>query len=332
VNGGALALIEADPASLGRSLEPLLRPGHRGDPAPWAAAIVRAGFCEPLRAYEDEGRLELYWGFEWLDAAKQLGLASVPVLVAAGLDRVRALALRLGAHSPGRPLGSLEAGALIDELVRSGLSLEEIAERSGRAPGWCERRLVIWRRLDASVAHDLHAGLIGPPAARRLLELPRGQQAALAVVSREQRLTATETAETVALLREAAPSVHEAILAAPRAALARRRAETRERPDTRLGPDARRLARTLTDCAETSARTAAAFAVWSDRSRTEQEILAPLVRGVQRRALALVRCLDAQLPLGAGRPDHERPPGREEEAARATPLLVAAVSEEGSSP
>lgn len=285
-----LRLIEADPHELGRALEPFARLTARSPVARYQDAIVTQGFCEPIRCFDDDGRLEVIEGFEWLDAMRRLGRSSVPVLVLP-VDRSGAIAARLRATRRVPRASRLEEGALVAELRRAGNDLEEQATLCGRTPRSCETRLALWTRLDPRVVADLRAGHLRPEAACRLGELPRVQQVELATAAARDRLTVPEIDRVVAQLRDAAEPERELLLTRPREAIARHRAADAPRPDRRLADDARRLGGALERAAVEIERAHESLASWAARSHTERALLAPLITRTQASARALVRRL-----------------------------------------
>ena len=95
--------------------------------------------------------------------------------------------------SPPVPFLKLEEAWIVQALVRDdGLTQIETAELLGRHKSWVCRRLALLERLDETVRDELRVGLLGPTAARSLVQLPAGNQIEVLNCARRDGLTTAE--------------------------------------------------------------------------------------------------------------------------------------------
>ncbi|MCG8420225.1 MAG: ParB/RepB/Spo0J family partition protein [Proteobacteria bacterium] len=101
-------------------------------------------------------------------------------------------------------LSELQEGLVIQSLVRGcKLQQKQVAELVGRHKSWVSRRLLLVEQLCESVQKDLRVGLVSPMVAREVAQLPRGNQARVVQVVRDNGLTSRQAAELCTMHRAA---------------------------------------------------------------------------------------------------------------------------------
>jgi len=187
-----------------------------------ARSLERYGQLSPVVVCQRQGRYEMIDGFKRLGAAR--GWAPMKRLWARLLeaDERTAKAAIYGLNRAGGRMRELEEAWIIQALVREdGLSQVEVAELLGRHKTWVCRRLALIERLGAEAREELRVGLLSPTAARQMVRLPQGNQAAVLEVVRREALSSAELAGVVDLLLECpGRQPQEYVLAQPREALA----------------------------------------------------------------------------------------------------------------
>lgn len=213
--------------------------------AAMARSLVRYGQVAPISVWLREETPEVIDGFKRLAAARTL--PRLQTLSACRLpgDEHAAKAAIYGLNREGRPTRELEEAWIVQALVREdGLSQVEAAELLGRHKSWVCRRLALLEKLSALAREDLRLGLLTPTAARALVRLPAGNQAALLVAARREGLTSAEFRGAVELLEQAASREQEEyVLSKPRAALQQSESQGRPCRDPRLSAAGNRIAR-----------------------------------------------------------------------------------------
>lgn len=105
-------------------------------------------------------------------------------------------------------------------IHEDGLSQVAVASLLGRHKSWVCRRLALLEKLCDEARHDLSVGLLSPTAARQLVRLPRGNQAAALQTARDNKLSSREL-QTVAdlLLAAGTRQKQDFVLEKPRQAI-----------------------------------------------------------------------------------------------------------------
>ena len=171
-------------------------------------SLARHGQLSPVRAFDDDGQLEVFDGFKRLRAARGLGLGQLSARVV-DVDVVEATVQMRELHA-GRGLTPLEEGWMVRALYRDcQLSQGAIAARLRCHKTWVCRRLMLVEALDSSVQADVRLGLL----AALVSALPRGNQTLAAGVVIRRGLTVRQTARLVRELTDAAePAIQQAVL------------------------------------------------------------------------------------------------------------------------
>jgi ParB-like chromosome segregation protein Spo0J len=162
-------------------------------------SVTRQGVLMPLVANQlEDGTAVLLDGFKRLEVLRELGEPSAPVRFVR-LSEIEAAVAMVEYNAPHRGLSALEEGWLVKRLHRTHrVPLSAIAEMLGHHKSWASRRLALVERMCPSVQDDLRLGLLHGSAARELVRLPRGNQAAVAQAVRRHGLTARQTGHLVA--------------------------------------------------------------------------------------------------------------------------------------
>ena len=215
------------------------------------AALVRSlrryGQMAPVVVCLREETPEILDGFKRLAAARtipQWTTLSARLLAA---DERTAKAAIYGLNQAGRHTQELEEAWIVFALVREdGLKQMEAAELLGRHKSWVCRRLALLERLDEAARDELRLGLLGPTAARSLVQLPAGNQIEVLSCARREGLTTAELRGVAGLIAAAStrPQV-EYVLEKPRQALAQSQAGPLRTSDPRLSPAGNRVSRQL---------------------------------------------------------------------------------------
>jgi ParB family transcriptional regulator, chromosome partitioning protein len=219
--------------------------------AAMTGSVRRYGQLTPLVVCLREETFEVLDGFKRLAAARTLALKTVHTRLLDADERL-AKATIFGLNQTGHRTREWEEAWIVHALVREdGLTQVEVAELLGRHKTWVCRRLALVEQLAEDVREELRLGLLSATAARSLVRLPAGNQAAVAAAFHRHELTATELDGVVGLLVAApARTPQEYILTQPREALRQARSETGWAWDPRLSPAGNRLARRLADVLE----------------------------------------------------------------------------------
>ena len=143
-------------------------------------SLERYGQLSPVVVCRRNDRYELVDGFKRLGAARHI--ASIDHLSARLMeaDERTVKAAIYGLNRAGGRTRELEEAWIIHALVREdGMSQVEVAELLGRHKSWVCRRLALLERLGAKARDELRVGLLSPTAARQIVRLPQGNQAAV---------------------------------------------------------------------------------------------------------------------------------------------------------
>jgi ParB-like chromosome segregation protein Spo0J len=186
-----------------------------------ARSLERYGQISPVVVCRREGRHELIDGFKRLGAARTItGMNQLSARIMEADDRAAKAAI-YGLNRAGGRTRELEEAWIVHALVREdGLNQVEVAELLGRHKSWVCRRLALIERLGPEAKDELRVGLLSPTAARQIVRLPEGNQAAVLGVIRREALSSAELTGVVDLLLECpGRSQQEYILRQPREAL-----------------------------------------------------------------------------------------------------------------
>ena len=221
---------------------------------------------------------------EILDGFKRLAAArTIPQWTALGArllaadERMAKVAI-YGLNQTGQHTQELEEAWIVFALVREdGLSQTEAADLLGRHKSWVCRRLALLERLDETAREELRLGLLGPTAARSLVQLPAGNQIEILSCVRREGLTTAELRGVVGLVAAAATRQQiDYVLEKPRQALAQSESGMGVTTDPRLSAAGNRVSRQLATLLDQLSR----METWlRQRGRAE-------LRGSDRRILA----------------------------------------------
>lgn len=227
-----------------------------GAEAALARTLRRYGQMAPVVVCLREETPEILDGFKRLAAARtipQWATLSARLLAA---DERTAKAAIYGLNQAGRHTQELEEAWIVFALVREdGLTQVEAAELLGRHKSWVCRRLALLERLDEAARDELRLGLLGPTAARSLVQLPAGNQIEVLACARREGLTTAELRGVAELIRGATsrPQV-EYVLEKPRQALSQSQAGPWRASDPRLSVIGNRVSRQLASLLDQLAR------------------------------------------------------------------------------
>ncbi len=223
------------------------------------AMMVRSlqsyGQQTPVVVWLREETAEVVDGFKRLAAARLLGWRSLSTRLLAG-DQRHVKAAIYGLNCTGKRTQVWEEAWIVQALVREdGLTQLEAAELLGRHKSWVCRRLALVEKLAEEVKEELRLGLLTPTAARALVRLPAGNQAAVLTVQRREGLTTEELTGVVdLLLASKGREQQEYVLHQPRQALAQSQREGGWSRDPRLTASGNQVARRLHTLLEGLAR------------------------------------------------------------------------------
>lgn len=155
-------------------------------------SIRESGVLEPLLVRKKNSSYELLAGSRRLQAAENISLETVPVIVMDVSDE-RAFEVSLTGNLQREILSPLEVGTLLSEgIKRFKLSQKELAKKLGKDVAWVNRHLQLLRlpkpvRESLTCVNDLTEG-----HARHLLGLNRKEQVRIARLALEKNLTTRE--------------------------------------------------------------------------------------------------------------------------------------------
>lgn len=140
-----------------------------------AASIAAHGVLQPLlvRPYGPDGRYQLIAGERRLRAARQAGLAEVPVL-SRNLDDQEALIVTLLENLQREDLNPIEEAKGLDALKNAmNVTVEELADALGQGRSTIAHSLRLLK-LDPVIQDDLASGRLSPSHAKSLGSMPPG--------------------------------------------------------------------------------------------------------------------------------------------------------------
>ena len=107
-----------------------------------AASIRTVGIIEPLvvMAGGTPGKYIIIAGHRRLEAARAVGLDSVPCDVLTGIDETQARRMTFIENLQRQDADPLLESGLVDQLIKDGMTAEEIAAETGRGAKWVARR------------------------------------------------------------------------------------------------------------------------------------------------------------------------------------------------
>src|SRR3954467_6550274 len=186
-----------------------------------AKSLERYGQLSPVVVCRRNDRYELIDGLKRLGAARRLTQIDHLSARLMEADERTVKAAIYGLNRAGGRTRELEEAWIIQALVREdGMSQVEVAELLGRHKSWVCRRLALLERLGSQARDELRVGLLLPTAARQIVRLPEGNQAAGLAGIRAEALSSAELGGVVDLwLKCAERRQQEYLLAHPREAL-----------------------------------------------------------------------------------------------------------------
>lgn len=107
-----------------------------------AASITTVGIIEPLVVMTGAapGKYIIIAGHRRLEAARVAGLAAVPCDILAGIDEPSARRMTFIENLQRQDADPLLESKLVDQLIKDGMTAEEIAAETGRGAKWVARR------------------------------------------------------------------------------------------------------------------------------------------------------------------------------------------------
>jgi hypothetical protein len=212
-----------------------------------ARTLRRYGQMAPVVVCLREETPEMLDGFKRLAAARTIPKWTTLSARLLAADERAAKAAIYGLNQAGRHTQELEEAWIVFALVREdGLLQTEAAELLGRHKSWVCRRLALLERLDETARDELRLGLLGPTAARSLVQLPAGNQIEVLSCVRREGLTTAELRGVAGLVAAAGTRQQvEYVLEKPRQALAQSQAGPRHMSDPRLTVAGNKVSRQL---------------------------------------------------------------------------------------
>ncbi|MFN0052355.1 MAG: ParB/RepB/Spo0J family partition protein, partial [Planctomycetales bacterium] len=222
-------------------------------------SLRRYGQMSPIVVCLREDVPEVLDGFKRVTAARQDSQWTTLSARLLAADERTAKGAIYGLNQTARPTRELEGAWIVQALVRDdGLTQIETAELLGRHKSWVCRRLTLLesrRAGNETVRDELRVGLLGPTAARSLVQLPAGNQIEVLNCARRDGLTTAELCGVAQLVRDAGSRAQvEYVLEKPRQALAASHAGPRTEYDPRLSEAGNRIARQLAHLLDQLAR------------------------------------------------------------------------------
>ena len=235
---------------------PLARFGERyrryrmpdaGAEAALKRTLERYGQIAPVVVCLRDETPEILDGFKRLAAARTIPKRTTLGARLLAADERTAKAAIYGLNQAGQHTQELEEAWIVFALVREdGLSQTDAADLLGRHKSWVCRRLALLERLDETAREELRLGLLGPTAARSLVQLPAGNQIEVMSCVHREGLTTAELRGVAGLVAAAATRQEiDYVLEKPRQALAQSELGAGLTIDPRLSAAGNRVSRQL---------------------------------------------------------------------------------------
>jgi ParB-like chromosome segregation protein Spo0J len=256
-----------------------------------ARSLRRYGQLSPLVVCLREETPEVIDGFKRLAAARVIGWKTLSARQLEADERTAKAAI-YGLNHAGQRTREWEEAWIVHALVREdGLTQVEVAELLDRHKSWVCRRLALVEKLAEIAKEDLRLCLLSATAARALVRLPAGNQAAVLATFRREELTLAELEGIVELLRTApGQAQQDYLLAQPRQALQQAHAEGGWAWDPRLSRAGNRVGRRLGQLLDALSRMEhwLRHAGRADLSPADRPVLAPAFVRLARDAQSVV--------------------------------------------
>ena len=138
------------------------------------------GQLQPVIARVGHDKYQLIDGFKRFYASENLLIEALQCRVL-DIDLPRAKVLLLSYNRPHRSMEAWEEALVLQDLQQiHSLDQRSLAELIGYSRSWVSRRLSLIEKIDEKVSSQIMMGILSSSQARALIQLPRGNQSAVA--------------------------------------------------------------------------------------------------------------------------------------------------------
>jgi len=194
------------------------------------------GQLQPVIARVDQNKYQLIDGFKRFYCSENLLIETLQCRVL-DIDLPGAKVLLLSYNRPHRSMEAWEEALVLQDLQQvHSLDQRSLAELIGYSRSWVSRRLSLIEKIDEKVSSQIMMGVLTSSQARALIQLPRGNQSAVASTIINFNLTSRQSETLVeAFLKAKDEDQQQYILTHPEHVLEQEHADTEKHPyDVRL--------------------------------------------------------------------------------------------------
>lgn len=160
-------------------------------------SINDEGILAPLMVAEEQGMYTVISGAHRLEAARQLGFATVPCIVLSTEEHLETLVLQLdGIQRQNNPM---QEGQLLRTMLNLGYTQEQIAKMVDKSPSWVQHRVALVTTLAVALQTEVAEGTLSSKKAQDIARLPILEQEKFAAKVKLEKLSAKKVAKLVAL-------------------------------------------------------------------------------------------------------------------------------------
>lgn len=142
-----------------------------------AVSIGQVGILEPLiGVVSGPDRVRLVAGLRRFTSARQIGMATVPMLVHARMDPREELAISLVENLHRREMSPVESGQAFHDLMRTGMTQVQVGKMVGVSDFTVSTTIAIATKLCPEAREAAHRGEITKTAAFDMTRFPYGTQ------------------------------------------------------------------------------------------------------------------------------------------------------------
>lgn len=194
------------------------------------------GQLQPVIARVDQNKYQLIDGFKRFYCSENLLIETLQCRIL-DIDLPGAKVLLLSYNRPHRSMEAWEEALVLQDLQQiHSLDQRSLAELIGYSRSWVSRRLSLIEKIDKKVSSQIMMGVLTSSQARALIQLPRGNQSAVAGAIINFNLTSRQSETLVeAFLKAKDADQQQYILTHPEHVLKQEQADTEQHPyDVRL--------------------------------------------------------------------------------------------------
>ena len=162
-----------------------------------ARSIADEGILAPLLVVKEQLGYTVVSGAHRLEAAKQLGIKTVPCIQLSSEEPIETLVLQL--DSIQRQNNPMQEGQLLKTMLNLGYTQEQIARMVGRSASWVQHRIALVTTLADALQKEVVEGTLSSKKAQDIARLALLEQEKFAAKVKLEKLSAKQVAKLVAL-------------------------------------------------------------------------------------------------------------------------------------